>query len=176
MITVNKIMPFFPCSEWPEKRVSDFLGTGLEPLDLIARIGMGISSEDCIWVLTIQGILSKAIVRSAARLTVRRAVTNYILHYGTPKIELWAQRWLSETDNTLPSLCIIYPASAVHAMASVEWYKKYSPDSCEAWEIFYDAALAAYEARLTGFWSPAAQDAERVLQVEDFRVAINRSL
>ena len=172
-VTVEKIMSEGPCGDYcfsgtqdPDRaRLLAVTGgrTSMSPLEVCA---LDIPDAHIVWVLTRPGVLPRQVCQAAIERIVERAVRTHAL--GSC-IDAWARAWLDGTDRTEQAAAAAWAAAAAARAVRAAWAAS-------------DAAAAAAAEVAAVVWATSqeaeaeARDAERALQVQNFRAAIEAAI
>ena len=157
-VTVKQMMKFGPCDEYPESRVRE-LWSGKRSLTPLQISELDIPEIDRVWALC--RILDPDIRTRWLNMIVERAIRNYVLECGIPKVENWGRNWISGTDRSSAAEAAEAAAwaavdVAARAAAAVE-------AAAAVWETMTMARVAAADVA----WTTRA--AERKQQIQDIQ-------
>ncbi len=154
-LTVDRIMSWEPCQEWPERRVRGVVGDGKTPLEILRSAD--IPPEDAIWVVARPSVIGKRTCRIFAcdcaqwislHLEVKRGIAPD--KRSTAAIEV--SRRFARGDATASELSAARSDAYVAAYAAARaaaWAAAYAADESAAyaaWAGAYAAESAAYAA------------------------------
>jgi hypothetical protein len=137
MITIEQIMSWYPCDEWPESRVRSVVGDGIALLDLLQREDVPV--DDRLWVLTRRDATSEHNQRRVALSAARFSLPIFERHHPDDKRPRQAiaatYRWIRNptAENS----------AAWAAARAAAWDATSAAANAAAWDAAWDAALAA---------------------------------
>ena len=153
--TVDEMMNCKPC--YTRDRVVE-LWVGRERCGAHEIINMPIPSEDKIWALSLDGVLTADINQRWKDVFVARVVTNHALTYtACPEVVEWAKAWLGG-----------------NRAASAAWSAAESAAMSAARLAARSAAWSAAESAAESVAWLAARSAEHDQQIEDLRAILKQ--
>jgi hypothetical protein len=170
IITVDQIISWCPCKEWPRERIAEVVGDGLTPLQIC---DLDISVEDRLWVLLRPEVIPEKALHLLACDFAGRALNRERAAGREPDQRAWEalrvkRAWVvgEATDAERTAAWSAADAAAYSAAVRSAGWSALAAADAAAWSA---ADAAAYSAAYAAAARSAAAAAERKWQIEKVR-------